>query len=140
MTQPTPYERFGGPDFFASLVAAFYRRVREDAVLSPMYPQDDWAGAERRLRTFLEQYWGGPTTYSEERGHPMLRARHLPYKVDSAARDRWIINMHEALVEQGLPAEDEAEIWQYVVSAAFAMQNTADEAPQPGLPVTDGAQ
>ena len=138
---PTPYELFGGPEFFARLVAAFYSRVKNDDVLRPMYPDDDWDGAERRLRMFLEQYWGGPKTYGEERGHPMLRHRHMPFAVDSTARDHWLANMHEALSEQHLPPQHQEEIWAYLVSAAFAMQNIADDTtPHPGIPVTKGPQ
>ena len=145
-TEPTPFERFGGEAFFERLAAAFYVRVRQDEVLAPMYPDDDWDGAERRLRMFLMQYWGGPKTYGEERGHPKLRMRHQPFHVDATARDHWLANMHEALAEQQLPATDEAEIWTYLVSAAFAMQNvhddstTPDSTPHPGLPITRGPQ
>lgn len=140
-TEPTPFERFGGEAFFERLAAAFYVRVRQDEVLAPMYPDDDWDGAERRLRMFLAQYWGGPKTYGEERGHPKLRMRHSPFHVDAAARDHWLANMHEALAEQQLPAADEAEIWTYLVSAAFAMQNAHDAStPHPGLPLMKGPQ
>lgn len=136
-----PFDRFGGEAFFTRLVAAFYVRTRQDAVLAPMYPPDDWEGAERRLRMFLMQYWGGPKTYGEERGHPRLRMRHATFHVDSTARDHWLANMHEALAEQGLPEADEAEIWAYLVSAAFAMQNARDDdRPHPGIPMTRGPQ
>lgn len=125
----TPYELFGGAAFFASLVAAFYDRVGRDPVLRPLYPEDDLAGAQRRLTLFLGQYWGGPGTYSEERGHPRLRMRHAGFPIDSAARDRWLSLMHEAVAEQGLPEASERVLWQYLVGAAFAMQNIADDAP-----------
>lgn len=135
---PTPYERFGGAPFFDSLVAAFYARVAHDLVLRPMYPEGDLAPAERRLRMFLEQYWGGPTAYQEERGHPRLRMRHAPYPVDALARDRWLVNMHDAIAEQDMADEDERELWQYLVSAAFAMQNVDDIHPATStIPVTE---
>jgi hemoglobin len=120
---PTPYERFGGAPFFESLVSAFYARIARDPVLRPMYPEEDLEPAERRLRMFLEQYWGGPDDYQQERGHPRLRLRHAPYPVDALARDRWLANMHDAVAEQNMAPEDERELWQYLVSAAFAMQN-----------------
>ena len=134
--EPTPYEQFGGHAFFTSLVHAFYERVARDPILRPMYPDDDLQGAEGRLRMFLEQYWGGPTTYSELRGHPRLRMRHMDFAIDAAARDRWLTLMHDAVVEQQMPAELEAQLWTYLVSAAFAMQNIADEQPAE-LPVTE---
>lgn len=135
----TPYERFGGEPFFTALVAAFYARVAQDDLLKPMYPEDDMAGAERRLRMFLMQYWGGPGTYSEERGHPRLRMRHVPYRIDGAARDRWLSHMAEALAEQSLDPADEAELWRYLVAAAFGMQNVPDEIPDGGVRVAEAA-
>ncbi len=125
----TPYERFGGHAFFTSLVHAFYERVARDPILRPMYPEDDLTGAEDRLRMFLEQYWGGPTTYNELRGHPKLRMRHMPFPIDAVARDRWLVNMHDAVVEQEMAPELETELWTYFVGAAFAMQNIVDENP-----------
>ena len=124
---PTPYDDFGGEEFFTRLVAAFYARVAHDPILRPMYPDDDLGPAERRLRLFLMQYWGGPTTYSDERGHPKLRMRHLPFAIDSAARDRWLSLMHDAMVEQDLTPDQETQLWMYLVSAAFAMQNIPDD-------------
>jgi len=82
MSEPTPYERFGGAPFFEALVHDFYQYVAVDPVLRPMYPEADLGPAERRFTMFLEQYWGGPGTYSEERGHPRLRMRHHPYTID----------------------------------------------------------
>lgn len=133
--EQTPYELFGGAPFFDSLVRAFYERVAQDPILRPMYPPGDLAPAQRRLRMFLEQYWGGPTTYDEERGHPRLRMRHASFPIDATARDRWLTMMHEALAEQNLPEEHERVLWQYLVSAAFAMQNIADEAPKREVPL-----
>jgi hemoglobin len=123
----TPYDDFGGEEFFTSLVAAFYARVAHDPILRPMYPDADLAAAERRLRLFLIQYWGGPTTYNDERGHPKLRMRHMDFTIDSAARDRWLSLMHDAMVEQDLTPDQETQLWMYLVSAAFAMQNVPDE-------------
>jgi hemoglobin len=130
-TPALPYEQFGGEPFFERLVAAFYERVAHDPVLRPMYPEEDLAPAQRRLTLFLMQYWGGPDTYSQERGHPRLRMRHAPYAIDSVARDRWITLMHDAVVEQGMAPEQERVLWQYLVGAAFAMQNVMDDAPPP---------
>lgn len=130
-TPVLPYEQFGGAPFFERLVAAFYERVAHDPVLRPMYPEGDLGPAQRRLTLFLMQYWGGPDTYSQERGHPRLRMRHAPYAIDSVARDRWITLMHDAVVEQGMAPEQERVLWQYLVGAAFAMQNVMDDAPPP---------
>lgn len=134
-TEVTPYEVFGGAAFFESLVEAFYVRVATDDVLRPMYPPDSLDDAKWRLRSFLEQYWGGPSDYSDQRGHPRLRMRHAGFAIDSRARDRWLTHMREAVDEQGLPAEQRAVLWQYLQGAAFAMQNVADE--NPAGPVFD---
>lgn len=88
-----------GEEGFASFVTAFYRRVRTDDLLGPMYPQEDWEGAEQRLRDFLVFRFGGPRRYIEERGHPRLRMRHMPFPIDIAARDRWFFHMEDALDE-----------------------------------------
>ena len=122
------YDRIG-EDGFARLVAAFYAQIPADDILGPMYPADDLAGAQRRLTLFLEQYWGGPDTYNQERGHPRLRMRHAAFPIDAAARDRWLRLMREALAEQDLPAEADSVLWQYLLGAAFAMQNITDDAP-----------
>jgi hemoglobin len=124
----TPFERFGGHDFFDLLIARFYAAVAEDPVLRPMYPEEDLGPAAERLQMFLEQYWGGPTTYSEVRGHPRLRMRHAPFPVDAAAHDAWLRNMRAALDEAAvtfsMSAADEAELWDYLERAAFSMVNT----------------
>ena len=135
---PTPYDGFGGEAFFDRLVGAFYARVAHDPILRPMYPDEDLEAAERRLRLFLMQYWGGPTTYSDERGHPKLRMRHMDFRIDAAARDRWLSLMHDAMVEQDLTDDQESQLWMYLVSAAFAMQNVPDEPYGQPLP-TKGA-
>ena len=133
----TPYELFGGAAFFEAMVHSFYERVAHDDVLRPMYPPGDLAPAERRLRMFLEQYWGGPTTYDDERGHPRLRMRHNPYPIDAVARDRWLSHMHDAMVEQNLPDAYEDALWRYLLGAAFAMQNVEDDTTPPSIPVTE---
>jgi hemoglobin len=99
-----------------------------------MYPSQDLEGAEWRLRAFLEQYWGGPETYSEERGHPRLRMRHIGFHIDGAARDRWLSLMAASIADQGMDAQLESELWKYFVAAAFGMQNVPD--PTPESPVT----
>src|SRR6266508_1454499 len=125
MTEPqTFYDAVGGAETFRKLLAAFYRRVPDDDVLGPMYPADELAEAEERLRMFLEQYWGGPRTYSDQRGHPRLRMRHMPFAVTPSARDRWLELMRAALDEVGLAPDRDQEIWTYFVMAAHTMVNT----------------
>ncbi len=124
----TPYDDFGGEAFFTALVADFYRGVAEDPMLRPMYPEHDLGPAERRLRLFLIQYWGGPTTYSQERGHPRLRMRHAPFPVDEEARDRWLAHMRAALDLRTLPRELDEQLWQYLEHAATFMMNTDNPA------------
>jgi hemoglobin len=123
---PTPsfYEAVGGAPTFRKLVSRFYQGVASDPLLRPLYPEEDLGPAEDRLRMFLEQYWGGPTTYSEERGHPRLRMRHVPFKVDPEARDAWLGHMREAVDELALPAEYEEQLWRYLVMAANSMVNS----------------
>jgi hemoglobin len=123
--QETPYDAFGGEEFFTALVADFYRAVAQDEVLRPMYPEEDLAPAARRLQLFLMQYWGGPTTYSDERGHPRLRMRHNPFPIDEAARDHWLACMRRALDARGLPEDLDDRLWSYLRSAADAMMNVA---------------
>lgn len=101
MTDETSvYERVGGAAFFHRLVDTFYRGVADDEVLAPLYPEyPDLAGARERLALFLIQYWGGPTTYSEARGHPRLRMRHMPFTIGADERDRWLRHMLHAVAE-----------------------------------------
>jgi hemoglobin len=120
----SPYERFGGHDFFVELVHDFYAGVAGDPVLRAMYPDEDLGPAEERLRMFLEQYWGGPTTYSDERGHPRLRMRHAPYRIDADAHDRWLTHMGAAVKARNMDPDAEQELWSYLTNAAFAMVNT----------------
>ncbi len=123
----TFYDAVGGHDTFVRLVHRFYEGVADDPVLRPLYPEEDLSGAEMRLRMFLEQYWGGPTTYSEQRGHPRLRMRHAPFKVNPDARDRWLHHMKIAVDELELPAEQHEMLWDYLQRAAFSLVNTFDE-------------
>ncbi len=111
------------------IVRRFYQGVAQDDVLGPMYPPQDLAdgSAEERLRLFLAQYWGGPTTYSERRGHPRLRMRHAPFQVTPAARDHWLKHFRAGLDEANLPPEQDAQFWAYVEHAAQFMINTFDE-------------
>ena len=100
-----------GEEGFARLVRAFYAQVPGDAILGPMYPADDLEGAEQRLRDFLVGRFGGPARYMEQRGHPRLRMRHIPFAIDMAARNRWVALMDRALTEAAIP-EDAAVVLQ----------------------------
>lgn len=112
-----------GEEGFARLTAAFYRRVPRDDILGPMYPAADMAGAEQRLRDFLVMRFGGPQRYLEQRGHPRLRARHLPFAIDRAARDRWVQLMEEAIVEAELPEAAATPLRRFFHDAATFMIN-----------------
>jgi hemoglobin len=127
----TFYDAVGGAETFRKLIAGFYARVPSDPILGPMYPADELAAAEDRLRMFLEQYWGGPRTYSDQRGHPRLRMRHMPFAVTPSARDRWLELMRASLDEVGLAPDRDQELWTYLVMAAHSMVNT-DEPDHPG--------
>ena len=120
------YEEVGGEAFFADLISQFYAHVATDPILRPMYPEKDMKGAAERLQKFLEQYWGGPDTYSQERGHPRLRMRHAGFHIDSAARDAWLLCMKDAV--NGLEIADDlkAELWNYMEMAANSMVNQPD--------------
>lgn len=126
---PTPsfYELIGGSQTFKKLVDKFYLGVSTDEVLRPMYPEDDLGPAAERLQLFLEQYWGGPTAYQELRGHPRLRMRHMPFKVNPLARERWLFHMRAAVEELKLAPLHEAELWAYLDRAATAMLNTNED-------------
>ena len=122
------WEQVGGRATFEKLVRAFYEGIRTDDVLLPMYPeQPELEGAIQRLTGFLEQYWGGPATYSEQRGHPRLRQRHMAFKVNPDARDRWLVHMRAALDTLELPPLHDATLWAYLDRAAHAMVNTFDD-------------
>jgi hemoglobin len=121
--QQTLYDRAGGMPFFEALVARFYAGVADDPILRPIYPETDLAPATHRLTLFLAQYWGGPRTYDEERGHPRLRMRHAPFAIDPVARDRWLVHMRAAIVELEPTPDVAAELERYIAMAAEAMRN-----------------
>ena len=118
------YDRVGGHQTFVRLVEEFYRGVADDPPLRALYPEDDLGPAADRLRMFLEQYWGGPHTYSETRGHPRLRIRHAPFAVTADMRDRWLRHMNAALDSLGLPEPELSEFREYVTRAAAFMVNS----------------
>lgn len=123
--EPSPnslYARVGGDAWFVALVDRFYAGVEADPVLQPLYP-DDLTDARAHLTGFLIQYWGGPGTYSEERGHPRLRMRHHPFAIGEAERDAWYRHMRDAVVGGGLPTEVEAEVLAYFDNAATHLIN-----------------
>jgi hemoglobin len=118
------FEAAGGMPFFERLVDRFYDGVASDPELLALYPEpDDLGPARRRLALFLAQYWGGPATYSAERGHPRLRMRHAPFAIDAAARDRWLVHMRAAIAELAPPADVADALERYVAMAADAMRN-----------------
>ncbi|MCQ9371083.1 globin [Corynebacterium sp. 35RC1] len=117
------YEEVGGEETFRTFVAHFYALMREDDLIGPMYPQDDWEGSEDRLRWFLEQYWGGPKTYGEQRGHPRLRMRHMPFAIGEKEAQRWLDLMSQALDQVELTEEQRAAIWDHMQRAAAMMIN-----------------
>ena len=119
----TFYEQVGGEETFRRLVHRFYEGVAEDPLLKPMYPEEDLGPAEERLTLFLIQYWGGPTTYSDNRGHPRLRMRHARFVIDEAARDAWLRNMRTSLDELELDPALDAQLWDYLVMAAHSLLN-----------------
>jgi hemoglobin len=123
----TFYDEIGGEETITAIVAAFYRGVAGDEVLRPLYPDEDLGPAEERFRTFLMQYWGGPTTYSDRRGHPRLRMRHAPFAVTPAAKDHWLTHFRAALDEVALPPDQDSQFWDYVTHAAQFMVNSFDE-------------
>ena len=120
------YERVGGEKFFADLVSQFYAVVATDPILRPMYPENDLQGAAQRLQWFLEQYWGGPDTYQENRGHPRLRMRHAQFPINSAARDAWLHAMRTAVDGVELDAALKEQLWGYLEMAANSLVNQPD--------------
>ncbi len=120
----TFYDEIGGYDTITRIVARFYEGVATDEVLRPMYPEEDLGPAEQRFRDFLVQYWGGPSTYSEQRGHPRLRMRHAPFEVTPLAAEHWLRHFRAGLDEVGLTPEQDAQFWEYVTHAAQFMVNT----------------
>ena len=113
-----------GEDGFTRLIAAFYRQVPGDDVLGPMYPPADLAGAEQRLRDFLIGRFGGPPRYIEQRGHPRLRARHMPFAIDRQASERWLLLMDRALAEAALPDDAVAVLRPFFTAVAAMMINS----------------
>ena len=126
-TPQTFYEAVGGAQTFRTIVSRFYELVRDDEVLRPLYPEEDLEGAEERLRMFLEQYWGGPRTYSEQRGHPRLRMRHAPFRIGFIERDAWLHCMRTAIASVDsatLDDEHRRELLAYLEMAAHSMVNS----------------
>lgn len=120
----TLYDAVGGMPFFESLVDRFYDRVRDDPVLLSLYPEPaDLSSARHKLTLFLAQYWGGPTTYHEERGHPALRIRHAPFAIGTEERDRWLTHMRAALHAMDPPADVAKALSDYFDLAADSLRN-----------------
>jgi hemoglobin len=117
------YDQMGGRKTFENLVSHFYALVAIDPVLRPMYPDDDFKGAAERLLMFLEQYWGGPDTYSQARGHPRLRMRHAQFKIGEKERDVWLSHMKSAVDSLEIDNEMREQLWNYLVMAANSMVN-----------------
>lgn len=128
------YEAAGGMDFFVRLVDAFYEGVVADPVLAPLYDPADLDGARRRLTLFLVQYFGGPTTYLEERGHPRLRLRHMPFVVGPAERDHWLVNMRAAIDRVDPHPVIRQILLEYFEPAAEHLRNDT------GLPISSAGQ
>jgi hemoglobin len=126
------YDEVGGAPTFERLVRAFYEGVAEDEPLRALYPEEDLSHAERRLRMFLEQYFGGPTTYSQERGHPRLRMRHAPFPVTLDMRDRWMRHMLAAVEVAEIPEPQAEQMRDYFLRAAHMLVNSAEEHPPLG--------
>ena len=121
--QQTFYEAVGGEPTFRRIVARFFAQVPDDEVLRDVYRLDDLEGAEDRLGLFLMQFWGGPTTYSDQRGHPRLRMRHAPFRISPRERDAWLRAMRVAVDEAGLSEDHRAELWSYLTATATHMIN-----------------
>ena len=125
--QQSFYDAIGGADTFHTIVSRFYALVADDELLRPLYPEEDLSGAEERLRMFLEQYWGGPRTYSDRRGHPRLRMRHNPFRIGPIERDAWLRCMHIAVGEidsETLDDEHRKQLLDYLEMAAHSMVNS----------------
>ncbi|MDX6215442.1 MAG: hemoglobin [Frankiales bacterium] len=118
------YEELGGDAVFRAIVDRFYEGVAMDPVLRPLYPEEDLTGARQRLAGFLIQYWGGPSTYSETRGHPRLRMRHAEWVIGERERDAWLGHMRDAVASVDLPAEARAAIWDHLERAAWSLVNS----------------
>src|SRR5215210_4269700 len=125
--QQSFYERAGGADTFRKLVDVFYSEVAADDVLRALYPEEDLAPAAERLRMFLEQYWGGPRTYSDLRGHPRLRMRHVTFRIGPRERDAWLARMRTAMEGLDLSNEQRTMLWDYLVMAAQSLVNVPSD-------------
>lgn len=123
------YDAVGGRPTFEGIVRTFYQGVAGDPLLRPMYPDADLEGAIQRLTMFLEQFWGGPTTYSDQRGHPRLRMRHQPFRVNPEARDHWLDHMRHAVASANLAPLHAVTLMDYLERAAYSMVNTFEETP-----------
>jgi hemoglobin len=121
----SPYDAMGGEPTFRALVARFYAEVARDELLRAVYPEDDLGPAEERLRLFLMQYWGGPQTYMEQRGHPRLRMRHAPFRIGPRERDAWLRAMRVALDTTDIAEPHRRQLWDYFESTAAHMINSA---------------
>ena len=126
MSDASFYERMGGSETFSLLAHRFYVAVATDPLLAPMYPADDMAGAQERLQLFLEQYWGGPTTYQDRRGHPRLRMRHADFHIATPEHDAWLRCRHAAVIALPIAEELKEELWTYFQYAAHSMKNSPD--------------
>jgi hemoglobin len=134
MSEPVSlYEAVGGEETFRRLVHRFYQGVAADPVLRPVYPAKDLGPAEEHLRLFLIQYWGGPRTYDDLRGHPRLRMRHAPFRIGETERDAWLQHMRESLDELDLQETQDAQLWDYLVMAAQSLVNVVPDRPDLGL-------
>jgi hemoglobin len=120
----TFYDAVGGEETFHRIVARFYAEVAKDEVLRPLYPDEDLGPAEEKLRLFLVQYWGGPHTYSEARGHPRLRMRHAPFAIGPLQRDAWLRCMRIAVDEAELTEAQRTQLWEYLEMAANSLMNS----------------
>jgi hemoglobin len=118
------YEAVGGEETFRRIVGRFYAEVAKDEVLRPLYPEEDLGPAEERLRLFLIQYWGGPHTYSDQRGHPRLRMRHVPFAIGPIQRDAWLKCMRIAVDEERLAEPLRQQLWEYLEMAANSLLNS----------------
>ncbi|WP_101523917.1 globin [Nocardioides houyundeii] len=122
----TFYEEIGGMETIRTIVDTFYAGVAEDPLLRPMYPEEDLGPAAERFALFLAQYWGGPSTYGETRGHPRLRMRHGPFAVTPGSAQRWLVHFRAGLDKAALTEEQDAQFWDYVTHAAQFMVNSPE--------------
>ena len=127
MSEPSMYERVGGHETFVKIADTFYQKIESEPLLLAMYPKRDMEGAKERLRLFLEQYWGGPTTYSDTRGHPRLRMRHAGFEIATPQKDAWLRCIHSAIIDLEIDEELKEELWAYFQFAAHSMINKADD-------------